>query len=844
MAYHDGRSHASSANEPSPFVGGAEKARRNARKRMHQPRRNPSNNHKRQNNNQYHNNNYAANITPYPKSMRPYERFFGSLLSSSATDLHQSLSNIDTHRNIIYRACSLLNVPTIQILPYKTSDFHTSLNSSQDDVRSHHLLQRSCSSLTDASLATVNSTNSSYSTTPSSGTYDNARSYYMSKAPLILEESRCIIADALKQSSRHLALKKGNKRDKRSSGTGGSVPSFTLQLTSMVDKHSNFSQLSREVAPLGLNFDIIDQSSGSGEEKGWIKWTRPGNVLLLQKSKKNQTERRPKKQKRQSTADDKSNDEPTDYTNSTTDAFESAVLACIVPTFQGKSEDNNGCNSKNRQTTMTLSLMIFRRTELNLSHFLPADDLDNETDGTNDHNTTKTPPLFQAIGLTTLISQVRQMDACLRMTKVSFMPKLLGQKNSTHIRFDNSDDDDEEDTSGGGAARVVGYVVDENGDKESSEEESDDCGMAGRDTSLGGLLDKLPKLNTTQERAASYFLNSMDASLVLVQGPPGTGKSTFLVNVICRRLANDPNARLLVAAPTNKAVTVLAQRFLDVATSGDDLSHHCNAVLVGVEDKLMPTSKGDAEYLSPDVLSSSLRSIYVYTWTEALKKECLGIASSLQNYEDEGNADGTTIDELIERATKVKVKLSMSIPNASSGCKYDAKMMVQQLEAVAAAKLWEKSMPNSDNDDADDDDDESSTDFDRSTSSSLIGNSIFHINNLIDCLEEIDCNDVVPEMLATARIIFCTLSTAGASILKQTRRVDDLLIDEAAAATECEICIPFHLRPKRLLAVGDPSQLPPTIVSRHAADLGLSMSMHARLMNECSSEYIMLVSQR
>ena len=35
----------------------------------------------------------------------------------------------------------------------------------------------------------------------------------------------------------------------------------------------------------------------------------------------------------------------------------------------------------------------------------------------------------------------------------------------------------------------------------------------------------------------------------------GTGKSTFLVNVICRRLATDSKARILVTAPTNRAVT-------------------------------------------------------------------------------------------------------------------------------------------------------------------------------------------------------------------------------------------------------------------------------------------------
>jgi hypothetical protein len=45
----------------------------------------------------------------------------------------------------------------------------------------------------------------------------------------------------------------------------------------------------------------------------------------------------------------------------------------------------------------------------------------------------------------------------------------------------------------------------------------------------------------------------------------------------------------------------------------------------------------------------------------------------------------------------------------------------------------------------------------------------------------------------------------------------------------------------RMLAVGDPMQLPPTIISRRASDLGLSKSMHDRLMNDCDEEYFMLV---
>lgn len=38
-------------------------------------------------------------------------------------------------------------------------------------------------------------------------------------------------------------------------------------------------------------------------------------------------------------------------------------------------------------------------------------------------------------------------------------------------------------------------------------------------------------------------------------------------------------------------------------------------------------------------------------------------------------------------------------------------------------------------------------------------------------------------------------------------------------------------------------QLPPTIMSRFAANMGLSTSLHERLMNQCSAEYVMLDCQ-
>lgn len=291
----------------------------------------------------------------------------------------------------------------------------------------------------------------------------------------------------------------------------------------------------------------------------------------------------------------------------------------------------------------------------------------------------------------------------------------------------------------------------------------------------------------------------------------GTGKSTFLVNVICRRLARDSKARILVTAPTNRAVTILAQRFLDVVKScSDDLVHDCNAVLVGVEDKLISNNKSD--YV--DTLPSSLQSIFAYNWIDSIKNEYINLQNALKK-------SRAALDVLLKDATNISNRLCKSIPRASSIIHYSW-MIAQQLTIAVQENdpVYQEFLVGG------------------GPSVSSVETAISHIEHLINAIDEF--GDAVPELLSTARVIFCTLSTAGASILKQTRKIDDLLIDEAACATECEIAIPFHLRPDRCLAVGDPLQLPPTIMSPHAASLGLARSMHDRLMNDCGNDFVML----
>jgi len=107
-------------------------------------------------------------------------------------------------------------------------------------------------------------------------------------------------------------------------------------------------------------------------------------------------------------------------------------------------------------------------------------------------------------------------------------------------------------------------------------------------------------------------------------------------------------------------------------------------------------------------------------------------------------------------------------------------------------------------------------------------------------IQSLDEQKVVQSLLQSADVIFCTLSTAGNMPMRRTGQVNDLIVDEAAACTEAELLVPLHMKPERLLLVGDPKQLPATGQSPHAIKFGFAQSLQERLMYKNNIDYTIL----
>ncbi|RKP20834.1 hypothetical protein ROZALSC1DRAFT_27712 [Rozella allomycis CSF55] len=85
------------------------------------------------------------------------------------------------------------------------------------------------------------------------------------------------------------------------------------------------------------------------------------------------------------------------------------------------------------------------------------------------------------------------------------------------------------------------------------------------------------------------------------------------------------------------------------------------------------------------------------------------------------------------------------------------------------------------------------------------------------------------KILNDAQIICSTLSASAHDILKKVQSFDLVIVDEACQAVELSTLIPLKYNPKKVILVGDPNQLPPTVFSMAAQKFQYEQSLFQRL---------------
>jgi hypothetical protein len=337
--------------------------------------------------------------------------------------------------------------------------------------------------------------------------------------------------------------------------------------------------------------------------------------------------------------------------------------------------------------------------------------------------------------------------------------------------------------------------------------------------------DNNTELNNSQFNAIKGFVDA-DDGMYLLQGPPGTGKTSTIVELILALYKQ--KKRVLICAPSNKAVQVIAARFYQKHREYD-----IPLVLAGVESKL----------------PALLEPIFLHGWVKRLinflsdlkncvmspekyvnlKKSSTGLQMS-QCVADKLNEFRRIIHD-VEKMLKT-YQMELLLPNLSS--------LVRKTEHYLGSLLdeddpfWRLVFELVTNKEVEPD-----IRVKRYTNSQQEVQNTW--SNLIAGVKKE--KTIEDTLLVNASVIFSTLSVAGRKQMRQTAKVDVLIVDEAGQSIEAETLIPFILQPKKCLLVGDTKQLPATVISQNAEDKGYGRSMLHRLLEDCEQEYRMLDTQ-
>jgi senataxin len=315
-------------------------------------------------------------------------------------------------------------------------------------------------------------------------------------------------------------------------------------------------------------------------------------------------------------------------------------------------------------------------------------------------------------------------------------------------------------------------------------------------------LTEINNFNPSQIKAIEDFSN-LQKGLQILQGPPGTGKTTTIVKLLETLVAR--HERVLVCAPSNKAVGVLASRF-------HQMYEDTPIAIVGRNEKITDDLRAvNAQYWQQDQLSA------------------LAILNQKIDIYDKQLADATNQNKKVKIGKGVETLKSFAavLDSVFEGIVDYAIFTEQEIEPYdTLIDSIEALNP-------------SSTNIEQ-----LV--EIFNIlkqktATLYSRLAKLKNVDLL--ILNSAKVVFCTLSIAGRSRLKMMDKVTSLIVDEAAQATEVSTLIPFQHYPSKCLLVGDTKQLPALVKSTLAKECHLDWSMMHRMVEELKYPSGMLNTQ-
>ncbi|KZT60309.1 hypothetical protein CALCODRAFT_465756 [Calocera cornea HHB12733] len=297
------------------------------------------------------------------------------------------------------------------------------------------------------------------------------------------------------------------------------------------------------------------------------------------------------------------------------------------------------------------------------------------------------------------------------------------------------------------------------------------------------------------EPQANAILGSVQAEgFALIQGPPGTGKTKTICGLVGNWLSRRSTAihptrpgekvikaKILICAPSNAAIDEVAKRLKDGVRNSRGQRVVPNVVRVGADA----------------VINVSVKEISL---DELIERRING-DPNLKSNKTEAQADiinlRRDIDDVQSNLRMKQRELADTKDNAARVTALETEIRtLNQKRTGLTAKL------NSTRDKQKD------------------------AGRTMDAARR----RFRQEVLDDADVICCTLSGSGHDVLS-AYDFETVVIDEAAQSVEVSSLIPLKYQCKRCILVGDPEQLPPTVLSQLAEQQGYSRSLFVRIMH-------------
>lgn len=337
------------------------------------------------------------------------------------------------------------------------------------------------------------------------------------------------------------------------------------------------------------------------------------------------------------------------------------------------------------------------------------------------------------------------------------------------------------------------------------------------------------------KHVCTRFTDERDTRIALLQGPPGTGKTSTILGMLSVFLskkynsegvlksanrtltptstANNNDTRILLCAPSNAALDELLLRILrDGIVNGKGVKQQVRIVRLGESQKPRSTSN--------DKMSSTDNNI--------------GGKDDDHNKPSSGPLKNATMDDVASLALEEQIELRVRhTAEYTENDKLDGDIRKSFRDLTDAKKL-EHSMGASEY-----------REMSRKIKTHLTSKRSRQrrLQKLLATMRY----DIRRELLHGADIVASTCSSSGRHSFVNIVVQDNIafqccIIDEAAQTTEPSTLVPLKYGCANLVLVGDPRQLPATVLSNAASHAGLGMSLFERL-EKCGHEVVMLNMQ-